>query len=171
MRVHTHDPSKARRGFTLAELVIVMVIISTLAAIAVPRFASADASYRARGAAERFADTIRDAALTARSRSTTVVFRVDTSSDAVNAVITSTSETIASYATSDSPFGADASAFSLAKGSELQINGFGEFSASAVYVLRVGGQSRTIIVDSGAGTVTVGDINDGKTFRSSARFK
>jgi prepilin-type N-terminal cleavage/methylation domain-containing protein len=163
---------RARRGFSLAELVVVMAIIATLAAVTVPRFASAGSSYKARGAAERIADSIRDAASTARARSSTVRVRLSPAGDSFNAAVLSPLEYIALYSTTERPFGADATEARFADSSgRLEIDGFGNFSTSAIFALRVGDETRTVMVDAGAGTVTTGTVADALAFRSSVRYR
>lgn len=56
------------RGFSLVEVMLVLVIISTMAAIAVPRFATAQAQYRVEIAAERLASDLEYASVLARTR-------------------------------------------------------------------------------------------------------
>jgi len=44
MQIHTFLPSKMRRGFTLVEIMVVVVIIGLMAAIAIPTFQKVRAS-------------------------------------------------------------------------------------------------------------------------------
>ncbi len=68
-----------RRGFSLLELVMVLTIMATLAAIATPRYANAMARYRADLAARRIAADLQLAQRIARteSRSRTVQFDME----------------------------------------------------------------------------------------------
>ncbi len=63
---------RARCGFTLIELVIVLAIISLVAGIAAPRYASAGARYRLKAAARRVAGDIEIAQKLARARSSAI---------------------------------------------------------------------------------------------------
>src|SRR3954469_1258777 len=69
-------PSPARRAFTMVELVMAMAIMAILAAIAIPRYASAISSYRARAAAQRIVHDLAQVQSLARttSSSQTIVF-------------------------------------------------------------------------------------------------
>lgn len=169
------DPTQrkqARRGFSLAELVVVIVIIATLASVAAPRFASADSSFRVSGAAEQLADAIRDAAAEARRRSTTVVIRISVASDNFNAAVQSPLEYLRIYNTSDDPFKADIRATEAADGgTKIFVNGFGVYSTSATIRISVGAQERAIMIDSVSGTVTVGSVDEALAFRASERYR
>ena len=67
-QVSMQRPSKQRQaGFSLVELVLVALIISVVAAIAVPRYANALARYRADAAARRVAADLQLARAEARS--------------------------------------------------------------------------------------------------------
>jgi len=66
-----------RAAFSLIELVVVIVIIGVMAAVAVPRFASAAGRYRLDAAARRVAADLRLARSTAMSRSANVQFLFD----------------------------------------------------------------------------------------------
>jgi prepilin-type N-terminal cleavage/methylation domain-containing protein len=69
----------SRRGFTLFELLVVISVSAVMAAITVPRYASATARYRANFAAKRIAADLELAAATARNASgpRTVKFKAD----------------------------------------------------------------------------------------------
>jgi Tfp pilus assembly protein FimT len=149
-----------------------MVIIATLGAIAVPRFASADTSFRAKGAAEQLADAIRDAAAQARSRSTNVRVRISVGSDNFNAAVQSPLEYLRIFNTSDRPFNSDIKAIEFADAStRLDINGFGVFSSSMIVQVRAGSQTRTVIVDAVSGTVSTGTVEDAQEFKKSGNYR
>ena len=59
----------SRRGFTLFEMLVVIAVSAVMAAITVPRYASAVARYRANFAAKRVAADLELAAATARNAS------------------------------------------------------------------------------------------------------
>lgn len=68
---------RARSGFTLVELVMVLAVFSLVAGLAMPRYASAGVRYRVKAAAHRIASDIALARNTARTRSTSmaIVFK------------------------------------------------------------------------------------------------
>lgn len=70
-----------RGGFSLVELVLVLAIAATLAAVAAPRYGRALARYRVQAAARRVAADLALAQQWARTRSTTVTLTVDTSTN------------------------------------------------------------------------------------------
>jgi MSHA pilin protein MshC len=68
------SPTAQFKGFTLLELVIVLVILGTLAALAIPRFAPSDNTVAAQ--AERLARDLRHAQTLALSQGRTLVFAI-----------------------------------------------------------------------------------------------
>src|SRR5204863_23675 len=71
MRAHTPilraGPASSRRAFSLIEITLVLMVMGVLAALAVPRYASALARYRADAAARRIVADLDLARTTARS--------------------------------------------------------------------------------------------------------
>jgi prepilin-type N-terminal cleavage/methylation domain-containing protein len=66
------DRQRARCGFTLVELVMVLVAISFMAGLVLPRYGSAVLRYRLKSTAHRISEDIALARTTARSRSAPV---------------------------------------------------------------------------------------------------
>lgn len=165
MTANLFESRSARRGFTLAELVIVMVIIGILGAIAVPKFASASATFRADGAARQLAGAIEEAAAQARSRSTTVRVRVSAGGNNYNSAVISPLTYLEIYDTTDRPFSATVERALNPDGlNRLDINGFGEFSNVFIVELKVGSRRRCVWVDPDTGTVNVGTVEEAKAF-------
>ena len=72
---------RSAQGFTLVELMIVMVIVAMVAAIAVPRFSQASARQQLSSAADRVVADLEMARTRARAASQTVTVTFSTSSD------------------------------------------------------------------------------------------
>lgn len=70
-----------RGGFSLVELVLVLMITATLAAIALPRYSAALARYRVAAAARRVVADLALAQQWARTRSAAVTLTVDTATN------------------------------------------------------------------------------------------
>ncbi|GEM_PF-1235676 len=68
-------PRWRRKGFSLTELTVVVLILGIIAAAAQPRYAAALAAFRVEAAAERLASDLRFAAVRARVSSRPVIFR------------------------------------------------------------------------------------------------
>lgn len=75
------DIPSARYGFTLVELVLVMVIIGVIGAIAMPRFAQASARQQLAAAAKRIESDLEKARHQARANSNWVTIRFDTATN------------------------------------------------------------------------------------------
>ncbi len=149
-----------------------MVIIATLAAIAVPRYASANASFRADGAARQLAGEIEEAAAQARARSTTVRVRVSAGGNNYNAAVISPLTYIAILDITDRPFNATVERVDSADGTRnLDINGFGEFSNGFIVELKAGSRTRFVWADPDTGTVHVGSEDEALEFTKSARYR
>lgn len=72
---------RSAQGFTLVELMIVMVIVAIVAAIAIPRYSQASARQQLSSAADRVAADLELARTRARAASQTVTVAFSTSSD------------------------------------------------------------------------------------------
>ncbi len=77
MRTHRQQNSANQPGFTLVELVLVMVITGVLAAIAMPRFAQASANQRLEAAADRVVADLKLASTRARAASAPATMTFD----------------------------------------------------------------------------------------------
>lgn len=147
-----------RRGFSLVELVVVMLIISMVAAIGMPRYAAAAQRFRADAAARRVAADLQYVRNNARacSMARTIVFNVTGSSYQAAGIADPVSGGT-SYAVSlgAEPYKAFLVSANFGGSSTLSITGFGVPGASGSVVLQVGVERRRIALDSESGETTI----------------
>lgn len=148
-----------RRGFTLAELALVVGIIAVASAIAIPRYGSAIARYRLDMAARRIAA---DIALTrdfARQSSAGKAITFDIARNQYQTpglTDLSKSSTTYSLVLSDRPYLARLVSASFASGStSCAFDGYGRPAGAGTVVVKVGAMTRTISVAAESGEATV----------------
>ena len=136
-------------GFSLIELVFVLAVASVAAAIAVPRYASASARYRANFAARRVAADLELAAATARnvSASRTVTFSEDG-----RYTIDSTADLDRGGNTyrvrlDAEPYRVNRIKASFGSDSAVTFDGYGTPNTDGVVVVEVGSVQRTVSLD------------------------
>ena len=145
-------------GFTLLELVLVLAIIATLAAIAVPRYQSSAVRYRADLAARRI---VADLALAqsnakAASSSRSVVFSVSTNNYQMPD-LPPLDGTVGSYSVqlSKKPYEADITSADFGGDQEVVFNGWGIPDSGGTVVLTVGSEQRTVTVAAETGKTQI----------------
>jgi prepilin-type N-terminal cleavage/methylation domain-containing protein len=134
----------AGRGFSLLELVLVIVIIATIAGIALPRMSSSTNISRADQAMDRIEATLNKAREMARSRSTSVSVRFRTSSERLKIIIGGS--TVEKIFLESSPYYADMTAASFGTDKYIIYNGFGMQDTGGTASIAVGSAKRTLTV-------------------------
>ncbi len=147
-----------RWGVTFLEVVVVLAIISVLAAIALPRYANAMAQQRADSAARRVVLDLAFAQRQARMSSSNqlVVFSVAGSSYSLTDVA-DLDHTASTYTVelSRPPYEAILVSADFDGDLEIIFDGYGIPDSGGSVVLHVGGVFKTITVSSETGTVSV----------------
>lgn len=139
-------------GFTLLELVIVLVIVGVLAAIALPRFAQASDRQRLNVAAERIRADLALAQSRARSASQTSTMSFDTAAESYT--LDAVGGDAITVQIGETPYEVDLVSATFNGSSTVQFNGFG-----------VPISTGTITVSTNAGSVTIALLASGETKR------
>ncbi|HUW32004.1 MAG TPA: GspH/FimT family pseudopilin [Planctomycetota bacterium] len=159
-------PNCGTASFTLVELIIVVLIVSILAAVGIPAISEASADLRLRSAAQRLMADLnyaRNLAITDGTsygisfsgNSYRVIKFVDTS------VLTSEANTVIAHPLSRQPWVVSFSgerttcAADFSGGSIVYYDSTGSPNAAGTVVLRHGGLAVTVSVEAGTGRVTV----------------
>jgi prepilin-type N-terminal cleavage/methylation domain-containing protein len=147
-------PAKPRWGFSLLELVLVMVIIAVIAAIAVPRYSSAASRYRVETAARRVvADlALAQARAKALSSSQTVAFAVGTSQYQIVGM-TDPDHGSSTYTVrlGDDPYRVMLQSVDFGGRSQVTFDAYGTADSNGAVVVRAGATQRTVVLDVNTG--------------------
>lgn len=154
-------PKRRRRrdlsGFTLIELVLVVLITAVFAAIVVPRYTQSLSRYRAESAARRVVADLELARTTARNRSASQAVRFFlTSSEYELKGMADPIDPTATYrvALTDEPYRTVLTTFSLGGSDTITFNGFGQPDRGGTLTLRSGDAVRTVTIDAQTGRAT-----------------
>ena len=157
-----HIPRTSRRplpaGFTLLELVIVLVILATLGAIAAPRYATALDRYHADATARRIVADLELARATARNTSASVTVTFD---PGLNSYVMTGVDSLdhpgtdATLLLSRAPYRSQLVSTGLGGDDELVFDGFGVPDLGGTVLIQCGAESRTIAVDNATGIASV----------------
>lgn len=157
MRISRNNTGKIRPlhpgGFSLIELILVLTIISVLAAIAVPRYAGALARYRADAAARRIIADLNYARSIARATSTGVEVQFKNSQDYMSMDSVKSLDNPAErwvLALADKPYYADLVSNDFPS-SKLIFDGYGDPDSGGSIKLSVGTEARTVVLDINTG--------------------
>jgi prepilin-type N-terminal cleavage/methylation domain-containing protein len=159
------ERSHAQSGFTVAEVVLVLVIMSIIAAIAFPRYANSMANHRADLAAARIAADLELARKHAKFNSTGQRCGFDVGADYYRLQGMSDPDHPAQeYIVwlSEEPYGADIVATDLGGDGAIIFNGFGLPDSGGSVDLAVGDKYRRIAIDPATGETTVSVIGSGE---------
>ncbi|MEM9417882.1 MAG: prepilin-type N-terminal cleavage/methylation domain-containing protein [Planctomycetota bacterium] len=154
----THRFTRTRRGFSLVELVLTLVIVGLVAAMAVPRYADALSRYRIDAAANHVVAFLENAQTEAAATSAdvTVWFRVFHNQLEVTARATSYDPTL-TYQTplDEDPYFCDLVSANFGGDIYLVFDGYGKPDSGGTATLQVGGLTRTITVNAETGKATI----------------
>lgn len=139
-------------GFSLVELVVVIVVLGTIAAIAAPRFGHAANSYRLESAVQKLEADLRYATQMARAQSRTITVHFDPDSDSYRIIGVKDAFGGAndySVDLSQPPYQIDLADVRFSDGtpSALRINGHGSLINKGVVRLELGPNARLIGID------------------------
>jgi len=151
--VQYQNPPQRGSGFTLIELVIVVIIVAVLGAIALPRFARSIDIHRAETAAKRIVHDLNLARESARAQSASVTVSFDPASDAYTMSGQSDLDHAnQQYAVSlrESPFHADLVSAVFDGDAEVVFDGYGLPDSGGTIVLETGHQE--VVVELAAET-------------------
>jgi prepilin-type N-terminal cleavage/methylation domain-containing protein len=149
---------KRWRGFSLLEIVLVLAIIVTLAAIAAPRYAASLVRYQADLAARRIRADIEQAQLSAKAASTSISIEFFVGDNKYEIPgLSALNGFSGSYIVelSARPYAAALVSAEFGGDAELIFNGWGMPDSSGTVILTVGSEQRTVTVDSETGKATV----------------
>lgn len=160
----THQQADARHcraGFTLVEMVLVVLVIGLIAAVTSPRYSDAISRYRLETAAARVAADLRHARWHARTKGTTqqVVFTPAShtySLTGMNDINHPTQPFTVDLTTTSSPVTIVSVSFGAGgTGNTLIFDMYGRPDYGGNVVITTGGQQRTIVVEEYTGNVSV----------------
>ena len=148
----TQATRSAPRGFTLVELVLVIIIMGVVAAIAMPRFAQATARQQLSAAADRLVSDFEKAQHTARASSNQVAISFDVAGNSYTVTPASGSAYVVQL--DESPYQVTIAKASFDGATTMSFNGYGIPSSAGAVVL-----------ESSTGSVVVNLASTGRATR------
>jgi len=159
-----HGKNERKRGrvsaaFTLLELVIVVAVLGTLAAVAVPRYADFLAEQRVAAAARRLVADLALAQRTAKMAGAPQTVTFNVAADRYTLVgmpDPDRANTEYTVVLSADPYGAKITAISLGGDNALVFDGYGVPDSSASVFVRVGERAKSVSLDADSGHASIG---------------
>lgn len=153
---HTHRRAFAHPGFSLLELVIVIALAGVVAALAAPRFASAQARYRADAAARQIAADVALAAERAKAigGQVTITFAPGRAAYKADYTLAGVSESWRSDLSAE-PYMAVITGAAFGAGTTLEFNGRGVPAAAGEITVQ-SGRVRVVVSVGSTGVATIG---------------
>jgi prepilin-type N-terminal cleavage/methylation domain-containing protein len=147
----------ARGGFTLVEVLVVLMLMTVFAAIAVPRYAASLNGYRLDAAIRRIIADIGLAQTRAKTSSASQTVRFDNTTASyellgLSSPLAASNRYIVQLA--QEPYAAALGAVTFGGSANLTFDGFGAPESGGTIVVQVGSTSRTITVDAASGRCT-----------------
>ena len=147
------------RGFTLVELLLVVIIIGVAAGIAAPRYAGAIARYRVESAACRIAADLAMAQGAARSSSAGRTVQFDTAQGRYRVVgVASFDNSAAAYIVDlrSLPYEVTLESAELGGNAEVTFDGYGVPDSGGKIVVRAGSFGRAVLLEAATGRTSIG---------------
>ncbi|MGH7243447.1 MAG: pilus assembly FimT family protein [Phycisphaerales bacterium] len=147
-----------RRAFTLLELIVVLSILTIMASVAAPKYASAVARYRLDSAATRITADIEQTRAMARASGSTQILSFVPSSSSYSIVgyrVGTSRSSDYTVKLNQPPYSVTLESASFAGSKDLQFGGFGLPADGGVIVVRSGSNTRTITIDSASGAAVI----------------
>jgi type II secretory pathway pseudopilin PulG len=155
LRIHRRS---RRAAFSLVELALVIIIMSTLSGIAIPRFANSISNQRANATATRLAADFARAQRYAKYSSTSQSISFNTSQNSYQIVGMKDIDRAGNTYTiklAERPYKATITSASFGGDAILIFNGFGVPDSAGSVVIQVGSFTKTISVAVNTGAVTI----------------
>jgi Tfp pilus assembly protein FimT len=146
------------RSFSLLELVLIMAIVATLAAIAVPRYGTALDRYHADAAAHRIIRDLELARATARAEGKTVTLTFNVAQDryvlsGVDDLENSGSD--AEVILTDEPYRSRVNSALFSGDTKVIFDGYGAPDSGGTVVVSCGAITRSVMLDQDLGVATL----------------